>query len=349
MRDELLIFNGINGATGQYLLPPMSPEQISMLARGERRDPYHLRELRWWYQRVTEAFFGPKEGVDPTDLAQAGWGVIFAHNVDERIIDALHPLLEHRRAQAGRTHERRYREFMGADGYRPGESKQAFLARHGVAPGPADPDKVPYYLLLVGDPSAIPYAFQYQLDVQYAVGRIAFDRIEDYAAYATSVIAAETRGTDHSKRAVFFGARNHGDRATELSANQLLTPLVAQLSDSRSDWQVHHAIGDEATKARLGELLRSDGQVPALLFTATHGVGFSSGHPHQTRRQGALLCQDWPGPSGPAQELREEYYFSADDVTADAKLAGLISCHFACFGAGTPKWDDYAHGDPGRQ
>ncbi|MGH8902198.1 MAG: hypothetical protein ACRDYA_11080 [Egibacteraceae bacterium] len=349
MRDELLTFNGVDGTTGRYLLSPMSPEQVSRVARGERREPGHLRELRWWYQRVTEACFGPKEGVDPTDLAQAGWGVIFPHDADKRIVEALRPLLDHRRAQAGRTHERRYREFTGGDGHRPSESKQHFLARHGAAPGPADPDKVSYYLLIVGGPEAIPYAFQYQLDVQYAVGRIAFERAEDYAAYAASVVAVETGGGHRPKRATFFAARNHGDRATQLSASELVAPLVEHLSESRPDWEVQQAIGEAATKARLGALLGSNGQVPALLFTATHGVGFPNGHPHQLRRQGALLCQDWPGPDGSAQALSEEHYFCADNVAADAQLAGLISCHFACFGAGTPQWDDYAHGDPGRR
>lgn len=349
MHEELLTLNGVSGATGRYLLPPMSPEQISRMARGERRDPGHLRELRWWYRRVTEAFFGPKEGVDPTDLAQAGWGVIFPYDADERVIDALRPLLDHRRAQAGQTDERRYREFTRAEGYRPGESKQQFLARHGVGPGPADPDKVPYYLLIVGGPEAIPYTFQYQLDVQYAVGRVAFERIEDYAAYAASVVAAETGGAFRAKRAVFFGARTEGDRATQLSASQLLAPLVEQLSQRRPDWEIHHTIGEAATKARLGALLGRGGRAPALLFTATHGVGFPSGHPHQLGRQGALLCQDWPGPSESGEPLSEEHYFGADDVIADAQLTGLISCHFACFGAGTPQWDDYAHGDAERR
>lgn len=345
MHEEHLIFNGVNGATGDYLLAPMSPEQISRVVRGECRDANHLRELHWWHRRATEAFFGPKAGVDPTDLVQAGWGIILPHDADERVIDALRPLLDHRRAQAAQTD--RYRELIRDAGYRPGESKQEFLARHGVGPGPADPGKVPYYLLIVGDPASIPYAFQYQLDVQYAVGRIAFERIEDYAAYAASVVAAETGGAPRPRHAAFFGARNQGDRATELSASQLLAPLAERLSQSKPDWEVHHAIGEAATKDRLGALLGSGGHGPALLFTATHGVGFPPGHPQQLRRQGALLCQDWPGPGGSGRAVSEDHYLCADDVGAGAGLAGLISFHFACFGGGTPQWDDYAHSGAG--
>ena len=34
---------------------------------------------------------------------------------------------------------------------------------------------------------------------------------------------------------------------------------------------------------------------------------------------------------------------SADDIGSDARLLGLIAFHFACFGAGTPALDDFAH------
>lgn len=36
-----------------------------------------------------------------------------------------------------------------------------------------------------------------------------------------------------------------------------------------------------------------------------------------------------------------DYYFGAEDVNPDANLLGLISFHFACYGAGTPYYDDF--------
>ena len=91
---------------------------------------------------------------------------------DPGIRRALEPLLEHRRAQAGS----RYKLFWGADGYRPPEQSWDFLRRRGHAEGAVDPERVPYYLLIVGEPEEIPYRFQYLLDAQFAVGRITLER-----------------------------------------------------------------------------------------------------------------------------------------------------------------------------
>ena len=69
LNAEPLVVNGVNGATGGYLLPKLTPQQIAQIARGESWDPQHLMELKWWHQRTTQATFGPIEGVDPKDLA----------------------------------------------------------------------------------------------------------------------------------------------------------------------------------------------------------------------------------------------------------------------------------------
>src|SRR5262249_50008644 len=176
------------------------------------------------------------------------------------------------------------------------EAKSDFLARHGAGPGPADPENVPYYLLIVGDPESIPFRFQYELDVQYAVGRIAFDDVESYANYAASVVAAEERPLSLSRTAVFFAASNPGDDATALSASDLVDSLFAKVKAANPSWEFEKVVGDGAKKGALADVL-GGGKTPGLLFTATHGVGFPEGDQRQLRHQGALLCQDWPGPS----------------------------------------------------
>ena len=77
---------------------------------------------------------------------------------------------------------------------------------------------------------------------------------------------------------------------------------------------------------------------PALLFTATHGVEYDRGHPDQHGRQGALLCQDWDGGTG---EVPREAYLAAEDVTEAMNLQGMVLFFFACYGVGTPQYDDY--------
>jgi hypothetical protein len=333
MADETtLYFNGINGASGDYELPPMTPHQLAQVIGGEEIDEGFLNELK---QR-RQAHWGVKEGVDPTKVESAGWGIIMAHNASTAIKEALSELLNHRQKQAGE----RYREYIGPDGYRPDETKNKWLGRHGMGPGPADPDKIPYYLLIVGDPEAIPYRFQNQLDVQYAVGRIHFDTLDEYAAYARSVVQAETSGLALPKQATFFGVRTADDPATQLSADHMIKPLSAKIG-AQSNWQINTLVEAQATKANLAGLINS-GKTPTLLYTASHGMGFPNGDARQFPHQGALLCQDWPGPGKWKKAIPADFYFSADDVSNDARLLGSMAFFFACYGAGTPRWDEFA-------
>ncbi|MBG1262668.1 C25 family cysteine peptidase [Nostoc commune] len=342
MDEDLFYFNGVNGATGEYSFLPLTAKQVVQIAKGEEIDRAHLEELK--RRANTEDSFRPIEGVDPKNLAETGWGVIFAHDADPAIREALSPLLELRRQQATQNKEHYYQEYTAHMGYRPDESKNKFLNRHGVGPGAADPEKMPYYLLIVGDPESIPYRFQYQLDVQYGVGRIYFDTLEEYAHYAQSVVEAETGKVSLSRNACFFGVRNSADKATQLSADELVKPLAELMAADQPDWKVQTILRDEATKARLSQLLGGS-ETPSFLFTASHGMEFPNGDRRQLRHQGALLCQDWPGPLTWRGAIPEDFYFSVDDISDDARLLGLIAFNFACYGAGTPKMDDFAHQD----
>jgi len=337
--SPLYAFNGIDPLTGEYLVPQLPAADVAKVARGERLDKDHLQELKA-KAGESEKHFGVKYGVDPKDLAQTGWGAIFAANADPAVCEALQPLLKLRRSQAGP----RYREYKGTDAYKGDMSSLDFLSEHDAGPGPANPDKVPYYLLIVGDPEAIPYEFQYQLDVQYGVGRVAFGTAEEYANYARSVVLAEQADGSRRHQVVFFGTANTGDYATQLSAEQLIAPLADGLAATQAGWRVDKYVGEHATKSRLAGVLTEQAG-PGLLFTATHGLGLPNGHPLQPPLNGALLCQDWPG-SGPA---KADHYFAAADLAKDANLLGLISFHFACFAAGTPKVADFPDKNTGQR
>ena len=226
-------------------------------------------------------------------------------------------------------------------GHRPDETKSAWLARQKMGPGPADPEKVPYYLLICGSPERIPYRFQSQLDVQYAVGRIHFDTLDEYANYARSVVEAETGPVKLPRQVQFFGVANPMDQATNLSAKQLVAPLREQLGGQFADWTFGSAMAEEATKARLATLL-GGGETPALLFTASHGMDFPMTSTRQIPHQGALLCQDWPGPGAHRGPIPEDFYFAGTDLDSNTNLLGLIAFFFACYGAGTPDMDEFA-------
>lgn len=335
--EDLLYFNGVNGATGAYGLPPMTGDALSRVLRGES-PPENLQELQWRRQQTKHArHFGVKEGVDPKNLEETGWGVIFAHDADPGIRDALAPLLDLRREQAGD----RFKVCDKSQGYRRGESKAKFLARWKVGPGPVDPNKLPYYLLLVGSPEAIPYRFQSQLDVQYAVGRIHFETPEEYAHYAQSVVTAEGERFALPRKVSFFGVENPLDQATQLSTRHLIKPLGKSLNSGRSDWGFETLLKKDATKGELGRLLGGD-NTPALLFTASHGMEFPNGDPRQLPHQGALLCSDWPGPVAWRKPIPQDFYFAGDDLDSSANLLGLVGFFFACYGAGTPELDEFS-------
>jgi hypothetical protein len=346
MPQELAYFNGIDGTTGDYLVPPMAPATLARIARGETwggKD--RLSELKFRDEQRKVGRYALEPGRDPKKLGESGWGLILPAGADRKladaILDALAPLRDLRRGQAGDL----YKEYVGPRGYQAGESKDDFLKRNGAGPGQVDPTRVPYYLLLVADPESIPFRVQYELDVAYAVGRIYFPMLDGYARYAAAVVAAESGKVVRPRKAVFFGVANPEDPATGMSSKLLIPPLAEEMAKpgggaAPAAWTVETIPPAQTVKAKLRSLLGND--APALLFTASHGMGFPNGDPRQMPFQGALLCQDWPGPAGGRGEVKRDHYLGAEDVGAEVGPVGTLAFFFACYGAGTPYWDDFA-------
>lgn len=327
--DLRLYPNGIDARTGEPLLAPLDAEQIAALVRTELRvGPSSLPS--------PECVRGLPYGLDPADLATTGWAVVLPAGAAPARREALAALLARRAGVAGP----RFKVLE----VNPDERPRQWLGRHGVGQTDVEPDKVPYYLLFVGDPTEIPFEFQTTLSTRYCTGRLALDPC-GLAAYAASLLRAEQ--TPPARRhSVAYWAPNH-DPSTALSADQLARPLHHGV-DGRgvTDTPPHERVGatstlylgPDASRARLLDLLHGRSERPALLLTASHGLGLPPDDPCQLADQGALLCNDWPGFRPPD---RAAHVVGAADIADDADLHGLVAFLFACFGAGTPTFDSF--------
>src|SRR5262245_22297305 len=168
---DLIYFNGIDPDTGAYAVPPVSVDDLAKRVRA-RPGVATLAELHGEAPRS----FAVPFGLDLTSLEDVGWAIVFPEDAPQEVRDALAPLVEHRRRQAG--------DLLKVFDYKKGEQVRDWYRRHRIAAGTFEATAVPYYLLLAGPPTAIPFEFQYLIGVEYAVGRLAFDKAEDYGRYA---------------------------------------------------------------------------------------------------------------------------------------------------------------------
>jgi hypothetical protein len=333
---EMPLPMGIEEKTGN-LLPPFD---ASVLAR---IDAAASEVLQRGATRQTDRL--AVADVDPNNLTDAGWGIVFSSKADPGVRSALQPLIDARQSQV--RDAKLFRVFEGKAGYEPGDTVRSWLAKSGVGFAVVDPlAGVPLYLTLIGGPEDIPFEFQYLLDTYWNVGRLAFDTPADYASYIARILAYETAPTVRQRRQVaIFATKNPSDRATALFHDQLATPLVfGEASSSRGPvgerqkFQMLPLLGPQATKQNLSDLMMGNlsGGPPALLLTGSHGDFLDIDEAGQRDRQGAIVCQDWgSGPVDPS------VLFTAADVPAGAALDGLVHILFACYGGGCPEFDNF--------
>lgn len=290
---------------------------------------------------------------DASDLTQTGWAVLFASDADPAIKTGLQPLLDLRRSQV--NNDKLFKIFEQADGVRPRQPAANWAASRGVSlVAPVDPGKgVPFYLLIVGSLERISYEFQAQFDLQWAVGRLYFDNVADYGAYAQKVVQYETNDSlTQKKRVAVWMPRNALDLSTPLLAGTIAPDFQGQAAGSmrlgsREGFVLTDFVGEgEATKQKLQDIFNGkiDGGPSAVVFTGSHGAEWpASDLPVQRDRQGALVTQEWTH----GQPLQPPNYFAGADVPDDAPVQGSMVFLFACFGGGCPVQDSYLLGDDG--
>lgn len=240
MSDTFFVPNGINGSNGEYLLQPPTPHEILEISLGNRLPKEFLTQLQDRNDRNVETY-GVPFGIEPDNLSQTGWAVLFPSDIHPQIIQALRPLLDLRKTQAGAL----YREFQNGEGYLPGDTANRWLARapRSKGPGVCTCEKVPYYLLIVGSPGQIPFRFQYELSINYAVGRIHFDELECYRNFAHNVVRAE-EALSSARRALFLDREprrcRHPIKRRQVSSAVVRLSRTPRLADRHLRGRLRH-------------------------------------------------------------------------------------------------------------
>lgn len=254
---------------------------------------------------------------DPNDLAEAGWGLVVPEETEPEIREALDPLIRWRREQASRIRESRFAIL----GYERGDTRNSFLSAFEAELDAPYPDQLPYYLLIAGSPEEIPFEFQFSLGLGHAVGRIDFDRKEDYATYAKSVVELEQAiVSERDRHCLLFSPTP--DRVSARASMELARPLFRRFSEQKpTGWQFFGSFDENASHRELRSWF-GENRVLDLLFVAGHGALTSNRNHLRREIQGSIV-------------ITSKTRFGAEDLPPAGSVAGLVAFLFGCCTAGT--------------
>jgi hypothetical protein len=291
---------------------------------------------------------------DPDDLERQRWGVIApVGDCGDRLIDAIAPLLEQRRRQQGRVPVYRVPARMTV-------AEAARWKKRVFRSGADVDDDLPRYQLIVGDLDEVPLAVQQIQATDGFVGRLAFDDLDGYRAYADKVVRWEDRPASVAEGQAILHAVRDGTSATRRGAEALIAPAEYILRRRRAAGDVRYgelrvtgserptpdelwaatapATAATATAASAAGVPAAAAR-PSVLLSLSHGVGVPragraaaarDGAERQRREQGALSF----GRGG---------LVTGTDLAGRGFLPGGMWLAVACFGAGTAETSDYRH------
>ena len=269
--------------------------------------------------------------INPGDPRAAGWTFLLNEKDPQRqdLERLIRPLAEHRKM----TDPEKPLLFHGEppeDWFNWITDNYTSLQLHG--------EQVPQYILILGGPEQVPFHFQSILNTNAKVGRLCFtsdDGLYQLKTYVDKLIRLETAADPVVSREVLVFAPDGGPQdPTYYSREYMAQPLGDHIQEL--GFPVKRLLAFDATKQKLADMLTSS--QPALVYTASHGLGAMS-EPEEFQRDynGAICCQH----SG---QLTMDDLYSAKDVPLDRPfLEGAVFFQFACFGFGTPADSDFTH------
>ena len=265
------------------------------------------------------------------DLQKQKWGVVVPPGeTGERLLELVEPLIARRRQQQG-SYVRVFRSppmsasdlslldaFRMRDRWRDGQSSSA--------------EALPYYLLIVGDLQQVPLAVQRALSVStnHAVGRLSFERDDDYRAYVAKLIAQET-GAKSPRGDILLHTVQDGTRATEEGHANLIQRLVGDAKELSPRPSMRESGTRIPTPRELFEAVEQP-SAPTVLCTLAHGEGAPRG--------------GWPSA---AEQLASQgslgfgfgRRITGRDIAERPFLPGGVWIAHSSFSAGTPPWSSY--------
>jgi hypothetical protein len=273
------------------------------------------------------------EGGDPNDIELQRWGVIAPQGPEgDRLLALIRPLIEHRQAQQGDP-VRVYRVPS-----RLSQDEAMRWKKREFDSGAELNIEVPRYQLILGDLDQVSLGSQQVQASDGYVGRLAFDREEDYGAYVDKLLRWERAAAGLGKPDSLFFTVHDGTAATAVGHRALVAPGVEVVRRRQQSGQYPAneilEFGDQVTPSPDELLARAAQGDPSVLFTLSHGEGAPRGGwrspEEQRRRQGAM-------------SFGREGKITGEDLQSRPFLPGGVWFMLACYGAGTPDTSAYKH------
>lgn len=250
---------------------------------------------------------------------EANWAVLAPANLPDRaaVLEALQPLIALRGGMV----------MTLEDGH---DARTIDEVCAGLANMPQEAR--PYYLLLLGDFPDVSMEAQYMLQSFAGLGRLCFQRPEDYRAYAEKVVASEER----EEAGDLLYIATDSDDVNQLNYQELVEPL-ARHPDLVEAGKV--LARGRASKARSLSLLRA-APIGSIAFLTAHGHEYLSPlqrdpdtvFAEQRHWQGAPVMDDFEGDVA-------EGLLGAGDAAAGSFLPGGVLILDCCYSAGTVQQD----------